>query len=56
MKDRLEVYEVPGDHQQVVKKEHAAVWAERLKFCISKTQTLLVLSQIGDSWARLSAI
>ena len=39
MKDGLEAYEVPGDHMQVINKEHAAAWAERLKFCIARTKT-----------------
>ena len=56
MKDGLEAYEVPGDHMQVVNKEHAAPWAERLKFCISKIQTPLILSHIAYFTDKLSAI
>ena len=55
MKDGLEAYEAPGDHMQVVDKEHAAPWAERLKFCISKIQTPL-LSHIAYFTDKLSAI
>ena len=38
MKDGLEAYEVPGDHMQVIKREYAAAWAERLKSCVSASR------------------
>jgi oxalate---CoA ligase len=34
----LEVYEVPGDHMEIIKKENAEVWAKRLKSCLSAAQ------------------
>jgi thioesterase domain-containing protein len=39
MRDGLEVYEVPGDHMDVIKKSNAAAWAERLKSCIANART-----------------
>jgi thioesterase domain-containing protein len=57
MKDGLEAYEVPGDHMQVTKREHTAAWAERLKFCISRTLTLLLIfCHIADFSNKLSAL
>jgi thioesterase domain-containing protein/acyl carrier protein len=38
MKDGLEVYEVPGDHMEIIKKENAEVWAKQLKSCLSAAQ------------------
>jgi hypothetical protein len=55
MKGGLEAYEVPGDHMEVI-REHTAAWAERLKFCISKAQTLLIFCYIADFSHKLSVI
>jgi len=38
MRDGLEVYEVPGEHKHLIVEEHAAVWADRLKSCISNAR------------------
>jgi thioesterase domain-containing protein len=35
----LEVYEITGDHMQIIKKENAEVWAKLLRSCISAAQT-----------------
>ena len=56
MKGGLEAYEVPGDHMQITKKEYAAAWAERLKFSISRAQTLLLFCHIADFSHKLSVI
>ncbi|HTG72801.1 MAG TPA: thioesterase domain-containing protein, partial [Terriglobia bacterium] len=40
MRDGLEVYEVPGDHMDLIKRENVPHWASTLGSCISKAQTL----------------
>ncbi len=39
MKDGLVVYEVPGGHEDVVRRENVAVWGQRLRSCLSTAQT-----------------
>jgi amino acid adenylation domain-containing protein len=41
MKDGLEVYEVPGDHMDVIKRENVSAWARPLSSCIARAQAQL---------------
>ncbi len=38
MSEGLEVYDIPGDHLDVIKKDHAAAWAEPLKSCCANAR------------------
>ena len=41
MRDGLEVYEVPGNHVDVIKTKNAAAWAPRLKSCIANARVVV---------------
>jgi len=55
MRDGLEVYEVPGDHQDLIEEKHAAVWADHLKSCISnaRQRTSATFSRVEPVEARV---
>ena len=38
MSEGLEVHDIPGDHLDVIKKDHAAAWAEPLRSCCANTR------------------
>jgi len=40
MRDGMEVYEVPGDHLDLIKRENVSAWAGRLGSCITKAHAL----------------